>query len=138
MVQVRESGFKVVDCASKIRCIAKNHVLKIFHSGVKNRATNLNPTCLNQVSTNMTNEILNFAKRIKAIADTGLLYNQSGYDVERYTELKEIGLELMAFVTGKEPAELATFYSPQDYPTPKVDVRGLLLNQNNQILLAQE
>lgn len=87
----------------------------------------------------MIEEILNLAKRIKTISDTGLLYNQNEYDIERYSELKEIGLDLMGLVTGEEPSRLATFYSPvTDYPTPKVDVRGLLLNEDKQILLVRE
>ncbi len=40
-------------------------------------------------------------KRIKALADTGLVYAKDEYDRERYEELKEISLQLMAQVSGR-------------------------------------
>ncbi len=84
-------------------------------------------------------QLLELVKRIKAIADTGLVYAESPYDLERYEELKEIGLKLMAHVTDEPVAKLDSFFLPQtDYPTPKVDVRGFVLNGQHQILMAKE
>ncbi|PCJ95396.1 MAG: ADP-ribose pyrophosphatase [Flavobacteriaceae bacterium] len=83
---------------------------------------------------------LDLIKRLKAIAETGIVYSKKGsYDIERYTELKEISLQLMAHV-GNQPLEtILKFFMPQeDYPTPKVDVRGFVLNDENEILLAKE
>ncbi|CAM4170868.1 NUDIX hydrolase [Zobellia nedashkovskayae] len=78
-------------------------------------------------------------KRIKALAETGLVYVEDEYNRERYEELKQIALELMASVADKPLAVLDDFYMPvKDYPTPKVDVRGLVLNEKNQILMAKE
>ncbi|MGS0526003.1 NUDIX hydrolase N-terminal domain-containing protein [Zobellia nedashkovskayae] len=69
-------------------------------------------------------------KRIKALAETGLVYVEDEYNRERYEELKQIALELMASVADKPLAVLDDFYMPvTDYPTPKVDVRGLVLNE---------
>ena len=82
---------------------------------------------------------LDVVKRIKAIADTGLVYAQGGYDRERYEELREISLKLMAEIAGQPFTKLDSFFLPQlDYPTPKVDVRGFVLNDKNQILMAKE
>lgn len=84
-------------------------------------------------------EQLDIVKRIKAIAETGLVYAEGGYDRERYEELKEISLKLMAELSGLSFAKLDSFFLPQlDYPTPKVDVRGFVLNDKDQILMAQE
>ena len=84
-------------------------------------------------------EQLDVIKRIKAIAETGLLYAEGNYDLERYEELKEISLKLMAELSGYSFTKLDNFFLPQlDYPTPKVDVRGLVLNDKDEILMAQE
>ncbi|NKI31466.1 NUDIX hydrolase [Croceivirga thetidis] len=82
---------------------------------------------------------LNLAKRIKAIAETGLVYAQGDYDKDRYTELRAISLELMAQLANSPMTVLNEFFIPQkDYPTPKVDVRAFVLNENNEILMAKE
>lgn len=87
----------------------------------------------------MSDPILNIAKRIKSIADTGLLYNTNDYDRERYAELLEISHELTSLLIGQPIETIKNFYAPnKDYPTPKVDVRGLLLNEQGEILLARE
>lgn len=82
---------------------------------------------------------LDIIKRIKSIAETGLVYAESGYDQERYEELREISLKLMAEMSNQPFTKLDSFFLPQlDYPTPKVDVRGFVLNQKNEILMAKE
>ena len=84
-------------------------------------------------------EILNDLKRLKNIADIGLLYSQDPYDRERYTELHEISLKMMSHLTDTPLSKITDFYAiPNDYPTPKVDIRALVLNNMNQILLVQE
>jgi ADP-ribose pyrophosphatase YjhB (NUDIX family) len=82
---------------------------------------------------------LDVVKRIKAIAETGLVFAEGGYDKERYEELREISLKLMSELSGKPFALLDSFFLPQlDYPTPKVDVRGFVLNDQDEILMAKE
>ena len=82
---------------------------------------------------------LDVVKRIKAIAETGLVYARDAYDKERYEELREIGLKLMAYLSREPFTKLDSFFLPQlDYPTPKVDVRGFVLNERDEILMAQE
>lgn len=84
-------------------------------------------------------EQLDAVKRLKAIADTGLVYAEVPYDIERYEELKDISLKLMAHLSNEPFSKLDSFFLPQlDYPTPKVDVRGLIINENDEILMAQE
>jgi len=82
---------------------------------------------------------LDLIKRIKALADTGLVYAKDDYDRERYQELKEISLQLMAQVSGRPLNVLQRFFLPEkDYPTVKVDVRGLVLNDKDEILMTKE
>jgi len=84
-------------------------------------------------------DYLNTFKKIKALAETGLVYAQNGYEIERNQELIDLSKELMASLA-KQPIEAFDKYylPPTEYPTPKVDVRGLLLNENNEVLLAKE
>jgi ADP-ribose pyrophosphatase YjhB (NUDIX family) len=84
-------------------------------------------------------DFLNDIKKLKNIADLGLLYATDPFDRERYTELHELSLKLLAQLTDTPLSKINDFYAPiTDYPTPKVDVRALVLNDKNQILLARE
>ncbi len=79
-------------------------------------------------------------KKLKALADTGLLYNQNEYDRERYNEILEISLELMAQSSENSKDALKAMFAPvTDYPTVKTDVRALVLNEDKtKVLLARE
>jgi ADP-ribose pyrophosphatase YjhB (NUDIX family) len=82
---------------------------------------------------------LDLIKRIKSLADIGLVYAEDEYDKDRYTELKEISLKLLAEVSNKPLHVLQNFILPEkDYPTVKVDVRGFILNEADEILMAKE
>ncbi len=82
---------------------------------------------------------LELTKRVKALADTGLLYTENEYDRERYEELASIGLQLMSATSGQPFPVLRNYFMPvNDYPTPKVDVRGLIMNEANEVLLVKE
>lgn len=84
-------------------------------------------------------EQLNLIKRIRALADAGLVYSESEYDRERYTELKEISLKLLGVMANSPLDVLQNFFMPvKDYPTPKVDVRGIILNEKDEVLLVKE
>ncbi|MEO5889067.1 MAG: NUDIX hydrolase [Ferruginibacter sp.] len=83
-------------------------------------------------------DLLTLAKRLKAIADVGLLYNQNEYDKERYSEVLDISYELLHQITGQEIVYLKNLYvENKDYPTAKVDVRVLII-KDNKILLVKE
>ncbi|MEM1339632.1 MAG: NUDIX hydrolase [Bacteroidota bacterium] len=85
------------------------------------------------------NQQLDLVKRIKAIAETGLVYTEGSYDKERYQELREISLKLLSQKSGIPSPQLQKFFMPQtDYPTPKVDVRGFVLDKDDRILMARE
>jgi ADP-ribose pyrophosphatase YjhB (NUDIX family) len=88
----------------------------------------------------MGNEaILEYAKRIEALSQIGLTYSPNPYDLERYTELKEISFKLMALVTQLSVEKLQIhFDDKKEYITPKVDVRAVVFNEANEILLVKE
>ena len=85
------------------------------------------------------NQNLELIKRVKALADTGLVYAEDEYDRERYVELREISLQLLTNISNQPLTVLHGFFMPEkDYPTVKVDVRGFVLNELNEILMAKE
>jgi ADP-ribose pyrophosphatase YjhB (NUDIX family) len=84
-------------------------------------------------------ELLTLITRLRSVADIGLLYAKNEYDIERYTEMQQIAIAMLDNVTGWGVDDIKfNFPIAADYPTVKVDVRGLLLNAQNQILLAKE
>lgn len=78
-------------------------------------------------------------KRIRAIAQLGLLYATNEYDEERYQELLEISESLTSTVADVDiPAISKNFIIEPDYITPKVDVRAVIFNDQGEILLVRE
>jgi ADP-ribose pyrophosphatase YjhB (NUDIX family) len=81
---------------------------------------------------------ISIAQRIQAIAQTGLAYATSPYDVERYGELNAIAANMMA---GPEPGNIRLaarlFAGESGYATPKVDVRAAVF-QDDRVLLVRE
>ncbi|WCR30111.1 NUDIX hydrolase [Paenibacillus thiaminolyticus] len=81
---------------------------------------------------------LDWTLRIQAIAQTGLAYGQDIYDRERYEELRDISVAMMAEQTGAEkPIVELAFARDSGYATPKVDIRGVVF-QHNRVLLVKE
>ena len=84
-------------------------------------------------------EFLNEIKRLRSIADTGLLYTKNEYDKERYLELQEISFRLLNTFSGVSMEDLKLMLpQPKDYPTAKVDIRGLAISDDNKILMVKE
>ena len=83
--------------------------------------------------------LLSLITQLRSVADTGLLYAKNEYDIERYTELRHISTQMLDQVSGYGEEKIDILF-PQatDYPTAKVDVRGILLSPDNKILLARE
>ena len=81
---------------------------------------------------------LAWARQIQALSQSGLAYTQNAYDVQRYNRLMEIAAEMVQDrTTQAAPELLASFVSQVGYATPKVDVRGAVV-QEGKILLVQE
>lgn len=81
---------------------------------------------------------LQWAKRLQAVAQNGLAYNPSPFDLERYTLVRQIAAEMMAaYSEGEEDVLLHLFAGEVGHATPKVDVRGVVF-KNDGVLLVQE
>ena len=81
---------------------------------------------------------LAWAREIQALAQTGLTYSESEYAAQRYHRLTEIAAEMVQSHAGLAAGPLVEdFVAQPGYATPKVDVRGAVL-QWGRILLVQE
>lgn len=81
---------------------------------------------------------LTWARELQAIAQTGLTFAKDPYDLERYRRLRTLALEMLAAGSATPLEQLkALFAQDVGYPTPKVDVRGAVI-QGDQILLVRE
>ncbi|MGD8416670.1 MAG: NUDIX hydrolase N-terminal domain-containing protein [Pseudomonadales bacterium] len=77
-------------------------------------------------------------KRLRAIAQTGQTYTKDPYDLERYQELETLSLKLLAALLDCAPEALRSVYLPErGYPTPKIDVRAGVF-EDDRILLVRE
>jgi ADP-ribose pyrophosphatase YjhB (NUDIX family) len=86
----------------------------------------------------MTDRTLELARRLHALARTGLHFCRNEYDRERYVEIEEIAAELLAGASsGDRAALLALWRNETGYVTPKVEVRGAVF-RNGQVLLVRE
>lgn len=78
-------------------------------------------------------------KRIQSLAEIGLHYSESTFDIERYEELNEISLQLLEQLTDIPLKKIVPVIEEKNgYKTPKVDVRAVVFNEKNEILLIQE
>src|ERR1700684_4738611 len=86
-----------------------------------------------------SSRLLMHAQRLQAIAQAGIAYATTAYDLERYEEIRGISVNLLQELTD-EPREqiIRTFASESGYQTPKVDVRAVLFRSRNEILLVKE
>ncbi len=79
-----------------------------------------------------------WTQQIQAIAQTGLHYARDPLDVERYELLHHIATEMMTAYSDADPEVITgLFQMEQGHVTPKVDVRGVVF-QADQLLLVKE
>ncbi|WP_110650242.1 NUDIX hydrolase [Salinicola peritrichatus] len=86
----------------------------------------------------MEDQWLTWAKRLSALADTGLHYCRDKFDRERYEEIAELSRSMMAAL-GTVPLErIAAALGERDgHVTPKIDVRAAIID-DGRILLVKE
>jgi ADP-ribose pyrophosphatase YjhB (NUDIX family) len=81
---------------------------------------------------------LEWVRELQALAQTGLAYCKDPFDIERYERLHQLAAEIAAHHTDTDYATIHNLFK-QDvgHATPKVDVRGVIF-ENDQILLVKE
>ncbi len=81
---------------------------------------------------------LHWAQQIQALAQAGLIYTEGVYDRERYLALQRIAAEMMAFGSNGNTQQILDLFTQESgYPTPKIDVRGVVF-RDGKILLVKE
>lgn len=77
---------------------------------------------------------------VAALAQDGLTFATDPYDVDRYRQLADLAGELLAVVADRPASELLLELGSADggYRTPKVDVRGALVDSRGRVLLTRE
>jgi len=89
--------------------------------------------------TDPAEEVRRAAIAMTALAQSGLFYAVSDYDTDRYRKLAALAADLLAAVTD-QPAAHWQLELGRDtgYATPKVDVRGAVIDADERILLMRE
>ena len=83
-------------------------------------------------------DLLEQARRLLALAHTGLHYTQSDYERERYEEIALIATQLLSRQSGYTSEAIRDAWHLEDgYVTPKLDVRGAIF-RDNKVLLVRE
>ena len=84
-------------------------------------------------------ELITLAQRIRALSQTGLSYSHNDYEIERCRELITISNRITSIVSGIREEEINTLYTPvKEYITPKVDIRAVIFNDKDEVLLVRE
>ncbi|MGA9369818.1 MAG: NUDIX hydrolase N-terminal domain-containing protein, partial [Steroidobacteraceae bacterium] len=82
--------------------------------------------------------LLDWARKVQAIAHNGLAFTTDPFDKERYTELTELVATLLATELDIPIARAKGFWKGEEgYVTPKVDVRGGIF-EDGRVLLVRE
>ncbi len=81
---------------------------------------------------------LDWAQRLEMLAQSGLTYGENQYDLERYEAVKQIAAEMLAELSQEDLPVIQSLVDAQSgYTTPKLDVRGVVF-QDDKILLVRE
>ncbi len=84
--------------------------------------------------------LLDWTRRLQAIAQTGLTFAKDPYDVERYHAVRQLAAEMAASgPEGLDEVELVDLFARDTgYTTPKVDVRAVVFDSGGHLLLVRE
>src|SRR5215831_7306285 len=82
--------------------------------------------------------LLEWARKIQAIAQNGLTFTRDPFDRERYVQLRELATVMLAAQLELPVARARDLWDGEfGYATPKVDVRGGVF-QDDEVLLVRE
>lgn len=80
-----------------------------------------------------------FLEQVLATAQAGLTYSQDPFDIARFEALRNAAATLIASQSELDPEAIARWIAlDSGYPTPKLDVRALILDDAGRLLLVQE
>jgi ADP-ribose pyrophosphatase YjhB (NUDIX family) len=80
-----------------------------------------------------------FLEQVLATAQAGLTYSNDPFDIARFEALRAATVTLIASQSELAPEAIASWIAlDSGYPTPKLDVRALILDDAGRLLLVQE
>ena len=82
---------------------------------------------------------MGWVRRLQAIAQSGLTYAKDSYDVERYQQIRRIAAEIASSPSRTTADSVAALFSEESgYATPKLDIRAVVLDEEEKVLLVRE
>ena len=86
----------------------------------------------------METKWLNWAKKLQAIAQTGLEYSKDKFDIERFEQIRALSIEIMNEYTDIDHSKIRTLFANESgYQTPKIDIRAAVFKEDK-ILMVRE
>jgi ADP-ribose pyrophosphatase YjhB (NUDIX family) len=83
-------------------------------------------------------DILQWARKVQAIAQNGLEFSKDPFDRDRFDQLQQLVTTILSAEVGITPGALKELWKGDEgYATPKVDVRGAVFEQDK-VLLVRE
>lgn len=83
--------------------------------------------------------LVTFLEQVLATAQAGLTYSRDPFDIGRFEALRAATVALIASHSDLKPDAIAEWIDlDRGYPTPKLDVRALIVDKAGHILLVQE
>jgi ADP-ribose pyrophosphatase YjhB (NUDIX family) len=77
--------------------------------------------------------------KLAALAQDGLTYAADAYDLDRYRQVSRLAAELLSVLSGRSADDLAVELGRDSgYATPKIDVRGVIFDDRERVLLMRE
>ncbi|WP_027634361.1 NUDIX hydrolase [Clostridium hydrogeniformans] len=87
----------------------------------------------------MSNYLIEVAKKLQALSQSGLTYCKDKYDIERYEELRYLSSEIMNKISHTPIEEIKDLFARETgYATPKVDIRGVVFKDNKVLMVKEE
>ncbi|MBB6454607.1 ADP-ribose pyrophosphatase YjhB (NUDIX family) [Salirhabdus euzebyi] len=83
-------------------------------------------------------QIKQWAKELKSVAQTGLTYGKDVFDKERYSQMHDLATTMLSYISGMSEDEVIEKLPIESgYTTPKMAVRGVVM-QNGKLLMVKE
>jgi ADP-ribose pyrophosphatase YjhB (NUDIX family) len=83
-------------------------------------------------------DLLALARELQALSQAGLHFTKDPYDTERYERIGRIAAEMLSAQSGLTPEVILEWNRNEfGYPTPKVDVRGVVVDSDRVLLISE-
>lgn len=77
--------------------------------------------------------------RIAALAQNGLTFSKNPFDLDRFTQLRDVAAELFATISDRPEDDWKIDLGHDwGYATPKVEVRGAFIDKDDRLLMIRE